>query len=351
MMKILQHCIRYVLIASLALASLARAEVTTTASTRTVTYYGDRQVTVPLHVTRIATSWEAQNAIIAMLGHGNQIVATTRFVRDMPVFREFVPHIKDVPLAAGGAGGDLNIEELMRLHPQVLFLSSEPSPARAAQLQRAGIAVAAFRANAVDALIERVVITGEILGADAERNARRYQAYFAENVARVKKVIDTIPADKRVRLYHAVGAPLSTSGRPSLNQDWMDLAGVTNVAQSWFATKNSTAPVSIEQVIAADPDMIVAMRAEDAQLMRQDARWKNLRAVKSGRVFANPKGMFWWCRETSEVALQFLWLAKTAYPDYFKHIDMRDEVRYFYKTFYGYTLTDAQVEMFLQPPA
>lgn len=349
-MTIFQRFLRYTCLSVLLIAGqTSYAAVTTTGSTRTVTYYGDRQVTVPTEVTRIATAWEAQNAIIAMLGHGDDIVATTRFVRDMPVFQEFVPHIKNVPLATGGAGGDLNIEELMRLRPQVLFLSSEPSPARAAQLKRAGIAVAAFKANALEALVERVVLTGEILGPDAQQKALQYRTYFAKNVASVKKIIDTIPQDKRVRIYHAVGTPLSTSGRPSLNQDWMDLAGVINVAEDWFSTKNSQTTVSIEQILAADPDIIVSMRAEDAEMMRHDARWKNLRAVKTGRVLTNPKGMFWWCRETSEVALQFLWLAKSAYPEYFKHVDMRSEVRYFYKTFYGYDLSDKQVDLFLQP--
>lgn len=51
------------------------------------------------------------------------------------------------------------------------------------------------------------------------------------------------------------------------------------------------------------------------------------------RVYVNPKGMFWWCRETSEEALQFLWLAKTLYPQRFADVDMRKETRRFYQDF------------------
>lgn len=318
--------------------------------TRTITYYGNHQIVVPQTITRIATSWEAQNAIIAMLGYGANIVASTRYVRDMPIFQKFVPSIKNVPLASGGNGDDLNIEGLLRLRPQVLFLSREPTPARAEQLRRSGIAVAAFRNNSLPAIVERTVITGEILGADAARKAQKYRAYFDDNVARTSAALTKVPTEKRKKIYHAVGSPLSTSGRPSLNQDWMDLAGVTNIAEHWFgAGKNSSATVSIEQIIAADPDIILAMRSSDAKQIRKDPRWQGLRAVKEGKVYANPRGMFWWCRETAETALQFLWLAKTAYPEQFQHIDMHQETRKFYKEFYGYDLSNGEIEEFLQP--
>lgn len=319
------------------------------AATRTISYYSDRQVTVPQTVTRVASAWEAQNSIIAMLGYGPQIVATTRYARDMPAFRKFLPGIQDVPLASSG-GGDLNVEELMRLRTQILFVSSPPAPAQAAQLQRAGIAVASFRSNSISALVERTQITGRILGADAEAKAVRYKAYFDDNVARVGKALATVQPKQRVSIYHSVSGALRTSGRPSLNQDWMDLAHVRNVAEEWFSTKGpGSSDVSIEQIMAADPDIILTMLPADAQQIRTDSRWRQLRAVKNGRVYTNPRGMFWWCRETSETALQFLWLAKLAYPEQMKHIDMRAETRRFYQEFYGYRLSEAEIDEFLTP--
>jgi iron complex transport system substrate-binding protein len=282
-----------------------------------------------------------------MLGHGPHIVATTRTARDMPAFRKLIPGIQDLPLA--GAGGSLNVEELMRLRPQVLFLSQRLAPAQERQLRNAGIAVASFRANSVAALRERVSITADILGPDARERAARYQAYFDANNQRVKQALARVGAAQRVSVYHAVGSPLSTSGRPSLNQDWMDLAHVRNVAEDWFGTARASGEVTVEQVMAADPDVIVAMRASDARHIRTDARWRRLRAVREGRVYANPRGMFWWGRETSEVALQPLWLAKMAYPKQMAGVDMREETRRFYRTFYGYEPGDAELAEFLQP--
>jgi len=318
--------------------------------TRTIRYYhGERQVTVPQVVTRVASSWEAQNSVIAMLGFADNIVATTRAAKSTPGFKKLVPSIVDVPLAIGGDGG-LNVEELMRLRPEVLFMSSEPPAHQRAQLERAGVAIASFRANAIAAIVERVGITGEILGGTASERAREYQAYFKRNVDLVSAALASLAPSDRISLYHSVGSPLNTSGRPSLNQDWMDLAHIRNVAEHWtIPGSRTTGDVSIEAIIAADPDIIIAMRAGDAREMLNNPKWRNLRAVKTGRVYANPRGMFWWCRETSETALQFLWLASVAYPEQMAHIDLREETRQFYRRFYHYELSDAELSEFLHP--
>ncbi|MCH1932854.1 hypothetical protein L9G16_22180, partial [Shewanella sp. A25] len=74
-----------------------------------------------------------------------------------------------------------------------------------------------------------------------------------------------------------------------------------------------------------------------------------VKAVKQQRVYANPRGLFWWCRETSEEALQFLWLAKVLYPSAFADIDIRQETHDFYQQFYDIDLSDADITAFLAP--
>jgi iron complex transport system substrate-binding protein len=102
--------------------------------------------------------------------------------------------------------------------------------------------------------------------------------------------------------------------------------------------------------VAARPQVIVAMNKRDADEIRHSAQWQSIDAVVHQRVVVNPKGMFWWCRETSEEALQFLWLAKVLYPARFQDIDMVKETRDFYREFFDLTLTDAQVDAILNPP-
>lgn len=203
----------------------------------------------------------------------------------------------------------------------------------------------------MQALTARVHKTAEVLGPDAQDKAQRYQQYFDRNVARVKVRLSDLPEDQRMTLYHSMGNPLTTSGRPSLNQDWMDLAGAKNVAERWFSHKqNRTGEVALEQIVAANPAVIVAMNKRDADAILTSPQWAQVDAVIHHRVYVNPKGMFWWCRETSEEALQFLWLAKTLYPQRFADVDMRKETRRFYQDFFGITLSDAQISDVLNPP-
>jgi len=312
---------------------------------RLVRYYGDRSVSLPVTVQRIACGWPAQNSIIAMLGYGNRIVATHEVIRSVPLFRRFVPSISSATPCFSESG--IQMEELLKTRPEVVFLPGG-TLGKYAVLQGMGIPVVALRDNSLQALVERTVITGEILGPDAHRRALAYQDYFNRNVATVNRVISTIPANKRIRVYHSMRDPLSTVASPSLVQDWMNASGAINVAAGW-AKGSAAVTVSLEQVLRADPEVIIAMNADSARVMRTDPRWSSLRAVRKGRVYTNPKGLFWWCRETSEEALQILWTAKTLYPEHFKQLDMERETRSFYKTFYGYELTEQEVREILHP--
>lgn len=315
---------------------------------RVITFYGNQTIHLPEQIQRIASTWPAQNSIIAMLGYGDRIVATSRVIRDMPIFRKFVPSISRA-IVAGATAHEISVEELMRVKPDILFVPGKMAPSQRQQLEEAGIEVVAFHDNSLAAIVERTLITGQILGGKAVRKAEDYRDYFNHNATRVQTALKKIPASQRLKVLHVMGNQLMTSSRPSLNQDWMDMGGAINVAEHWAQGRQYSVKASMEQILAADPDVIIVMRAPDAEAIRHDPAWSRMRAVRNGKVYANPRGMFWWCRETSEEALQFLWLAKTLYPDLLSDVDMHQETRMFYKRFYGYQLSDAEIQEFLTP--
>lgn len=299
---------------------------------------------------RIATPWPAQNAIIMMLGYGGNITGTSRIAKQIPLFRQMLPQIDNVPVIGTTGGNELNIEQILSLRTDILFIHDGIRVPQQEVLAQAGVRVLSFKANSMDALRERVMLTGEALGPDAAAKAAHYERYFRDNIRRVQERLKTVPDSARLRVYHSMGNPLYTSGRPSLNQGWMDLAGAVNVAENWFpAHSSANGEVSSEQIIAADPQVIIAMNRRDAEFIQSSPQWQSIDAVRSGRVYTNPRGMFWWCRETSEQALQFLWLATVLYPDAFADIDMRNETAAFYQTFYGITLTQQQITDIQQP--
>lgn len=300
---------------------------------------------------RIASPWPAQNAIIAMLGYGDNIVGTSAIAKQIPLFRQRFPAIDKVPAISYGSGHELNPEQIITLRADLLFLPGGRAIPQQALLEQAGVKVVTFKANAMQALTDRVAKTAALLGPDAELRAQSYRQYFDRNIALVAERLKDLPAAQRVRMYHSMGRPLMTSGRPSLNQDWMDLAGARNVSERWFDdTPARSGEVALEKIVAADPAVIVAMNRRDADAIIASPQWASVDAVRHRRVYVNPKGMFWWCRETSEEALQFLWLAKTLYPQRFADIDMRRETRDFYRQFFGIALSEAQISDVLNPP-
>lgn len=312
---------------------------------------GSLRAAAPHNDIRIASPWPAQNTIIAMLGYGDNLVGTSLVAKQIPLFRQSLPGIEAVPVVSANNGNELNPEQIISLGAQLLFVPKGMKVPQPTLLAQAGVRVLAFPANSMAALRERVQKTAEILGEDARSKAQAYEAYFADNVARVSARLQRLPASDRVRVYHSMGNPLTTTGRPSLNQDWMDLAGAINVAEHGFGMKKTSAgEVALEQLVAANPQVIVTMNKRDAEEILQSPQWAGIDAVIHHRVIVNPKGMFWWCRETSEEALQFLWLAKILYPQRFTDIDMVQETRYFYHTFFGLNLTDAQITDILNPP-
>lgn len=299
---------------------------------------------------RVASPWPAQNTIIAMLGYGQNIVGTSAIAKRIPLFRQVYPAIDQIPVISVTSSHEINPEQVIALRTQLLFLPENMTLAQPGVLQQAGVKVLALRANSMQALVERVMLSGQALGPDAVQVAQRYQRYFQHNVTLVRDRLRDLPEAQRLKVYHSMGSALTTTGRPSLNQDWMDLAGARNVAAEWFhGEKNSAGEVPLEKVAQANPDVIVAMNKRDADMIRHSAQWQGIAAVQHQRVYVNPQGMFWWCRETSEEALQFLWLAKTLYPQRFSDINMQRETRNFYHDFFGITLSDKQIQEILSP--
>ena len=132
----------------------------------------------------------------------------------------------------------------------------------------------------------------------------------------------------------------------------MKLAGAENSLDGVENLKN----VSLEQIIASKPDIIViggadAQKGVDA--IKSDAAWADVPAVKNNKIIKNPVGTFNWDRYSAEEALQVLWAAQTFHPEQFKDIDLVKETREFYKTYYNYNLTEDEAKRIIagQGPA
>ena len=99
-----------------------------------------------------------------------------------------------------------------------------------------------------------------------------------------------------------------------------------------------------------DPDILIVTGPKDVAIVRTDATFKQLKAVRGGRVYVAPVGAHTWANRTAEQPLTVLWAAKTFHPARFAALDVPRDVKAFYREFFGHDLTDAQIGEQLDAP-
>ena len=301
-----------------------------------------QEVTVPVTPERVANLWHANNQVILTLGGAPKLSATTHYVTTIPWFRQVYPDITKVP-APIAANNDLNMEALLATKPDVVLVSSEK---QAEAVRKAGLTAVRVGFSDMNGLMQTVNLTAEVLGTQgAYERAQKYNAYMQKNLKLIEERLKDLPDSERPKVMH-IGSGTkvqNVSGSGIVIDEWIKIAGGQNVATDLKGMKD----VSMEQITSYAPEVIIIggdASAKGVQTIQSDAAWKDVPAVKNGKVIRNPYGTFNWDRYSTEEALQVLWAAKTLHPQKFADIDMVKETQQFYSTFFGYSLSadDAQ---------
>jgi iron complex transport system substrate-binding protein len=319
---------------------------------REITDAAGRHVSIPATVTRVADPWHANNAMVLMLGGADKLVATTVQAKNQPWLRRLYPRIDLVP-APFDAAGDVNMEGLIGARPDVILMAydgSQPKWLGAAEAYH--MPVVLMPNTSLEGLKSMVLLTGEVLGPAELKAAHEFVRYFDGNIQRVLAITRALTAAARPKVLHTASAGvLNIDGRQTVIDDWITIAGGVNAA----TVIGNGRPVTMEQVAAWNPDVIIvgsAPNAQNRQAILEDPRWREISAVKAGKVFVNPSGAYLWDRHSAEAALQVLWAAKLLHPAEFSSIDISKETKLFYARFFHHELTDAEVASILtaMPP-
>ena len=156
-----------------------------------------------------------------------------------------------------------------------------------------------------------------------------------------------IPDDQRKNVYYAVGDDgLMTYPSGSPHSQLIDLVGGNNVANSLNqGNTTSGSQVSIEQVIAWNPDVIITTDPEFYNSVYNDSKWAGINAVKNHQVYLSPQSPFKWFDRPvgANLIIGVPWTAKVIYPDIYSDINLVDATKEFYSEFYHIDLSDNQV--------
>ena len=334
-MNFMHKVAKFSLVASLFTAlSLSAAE-----SARSITDMQGVKVSVPEKVEKIAALWNANNEIILALGGMDKVVATTDLIKTNKWFEHIYPKLKNLPAALNGK--DLQIEELVKLAPDVIIVSNKNYQD---ELIKNGFSAVNLIFRDYPDMEKSIYATAEVIGTDdARKKAEKLANKIHDNSEFVTARTKSIPDAKRPKVLHLLGGAnlLKIDGTNTIQNTWIKLGGGVNAIN----TEGSMIEVSAEEIINANPDIIIVGGNDtDTQIkkIKEHPAFSGSNAVKNGKIYGNPKGVFSWDRYGAENVLQILWAAKTIQPDLFKDVDMKVKTKEFYKEFLNHDLSDKE---------
>lgn len=249
-------------------------------------------------------------------------------------------------------GGELNMEELLKLKPDVVFYAGGEEERQ--QFVNAGIPAVGFSTvtpngpntietlNAWISLMEQVFEEGSKVTGITE--------YAKEAQDEINKRLADIPEDQRKKVLmigHYSDTNFTLGG---FSDYWISVTGGVNVG------KGTQGNVNMEQVYSWAPDIMFISTLSDFfpedfynNTTVEGADWSGVPAVINKQVYKFPLGMHRWWPPSTDAPLSLWWIAKTTYPEKFEDINMDEKIKEYYKKFYGMDLTDEDVNSILNP--
>ncbi|MFR3224524.1 MAG: ABC transporter substrate-binding protein [Faecalibacterium sp.] len=321
--------------ASSVASSAVSSEATSSAAsmdetgTHTVVDHGGNEVEVPNKVTRVVIDqipilstymayFEGSAPyIVGYCGSFKSVISDT-------VLKNIAPELLESSDTVY-AQSDLNIEEIMKLNPDVILYnagnSSHAEILKASGIPSIGFATvgASTEADPIERYEEWLKLLEQIFNEPGKTEA--FVAAGDEIVADVEARIAEVPETDRpsalILWKYADGVP-QVSGQGTFGTYWMKRLGVTDKALE----ATGFAQASMEQIYSWDPDILFLdgpglqpLRTEDVLSGNVDgADFSTLTAVKSGRVYNTTLGILvvrtsssWVSRATIRV---FCWMAR-----------------------------------------
>lgn len=251
-------------------------------------------------------------------------------------------------------GGELNMEELLKLSPDVVFYSG----AKYTELfEQAGITAVGFSAtaggtNTIETLGKWIELLESVFQEESKVTGIIEYGREAEN--EIDKRLATLTEEERVRaltINQYTDSALMAAGKGTFGEYWSEATGSINVALA--AEKNT---INMEQVYEWNPEKIFMSTL--TSFMPKDIfentaapghDWSTVAAVQDKEVYKFPLGMHRWWPPSSDAPLSLWWIAKTTYPELFEDIDMKQMTKEYYEKFYGMTLSDEDLEWIFNP--
>jgi len=344
-----------------ATTSTSGGEVQTTAEEKIVIDQAGTEVTIPAEVNSIVsggilpyfhTWYVATNSTKEIVGmHPNSYNAA-----ENSILSKMAPEILNADTSFV-QNGEMNVEELMKINPDVFFeiATDEKSIEQARNAGINTVAIKAIDAAAAEPLAtfnSWLKLTGEI--ASTTERADKFIEIGTAVQNEIYEKIDGLTKEQKpnaLMMYQLSEQAITVGGKNFFGNQWLNATGANDVAENDVTGRKD---VNMEQIYNWNPEIIYLTNFTEIQpedlynntIPGQD--WSEVEAVKNKQVYKIPLGIYRWFPPSGDAPLMLKWLASNNQPELFDY-DMNAEIKSYYKDFYGYDVTDEEVEQILHP--
>ncbi|MEW8978699.1 MAG: cobalamin-binding protein [Symbiobacterium sp.] len=260
-----------------------------------------REVTIQAEPQRILSLGPSITELVFAIGRGDRLVGRTDWC-DYPDAALDVPSV--------GSLFPPDYERILSTEPDLVLMLGGSLEVRERLEQEYGLTTFVVDPATFEELYEEAVALGTALNARAAAEAM---------VAEIKAEADAIstkvlPISYRPRVFYQVSPdPLYTAGPGSFIDDMIRIAGGINAAAD---AESPWAPYSVEQLVAANPDIIVTSSPAMAEEALARKGWESITAVREGRVIGLPDEDIV-VRPGPRLIEGLRWFAETLHPGLF----------------------------------
>ena len=256
---------------------VSEAPVAASTGIETVDMMG-REIKLSVPATRVIALSAADCEILYAIGAGDLLVGRGEYC-------DYPSEVLNAPAVQSGM--ETNIEQIIALKPQVLLMSAmAQTEDQVKQLEAAGIQCVVSDAKDINGVYTAITLIGAITGRDAEAMS------VVEKMESTLSTLSVHASELKGKSVYFEVSPLQyglwTAGKGTFMDEIATMLGLKNI----FADASGWAEISEEQVIQANPDIIVtiAMYYGEGQTPVEEilsrAGWQDVTAIKNGDILS-----------------------------------------------------------------
>ena len=330
--------------------SVFAAEETTEETTVTVTDMSGDEVTIEGKVESVINLWPAGTSSFFVMGAGELLdaLAVNQPGTMSAWSQHFYPESVNIP-AMGGT--EPSVEEIAKINPDLVII--HPSSAKNGyidQIRATGIPAMNINFSDYETMFQAYTALGTVLGGEYQEKLDTWCKEVEEKLTASREATKDIAEEDRPVVYYIAGQSeslITTMGQNTIIQDWVESNG-GNFASKVLGLEGNE--VTAEEIFDLNPDIIIVGGAYQHVLVNQletTDGWKDLDAVKNGKVYKNPYACFNWDRFGLESRLQTEYALMCIQPDIAAELGidrdyMLNEIIEFYEYYNGTVLTEEE---------